>query len=184
MATAALPKLIDEPFYEVVNGERVECPPMGGYENELAFLLGHLLAEHAMPQGLGRAVLEVLFRLESAPDLQRKPDVAFVSAAKWPLHRRVPKAPCWDMIPDLAVEVVSPTNTAAGIMGKVEEYFRAGVSLVWVVYPDTRRVYVYESPKQVRILGDGDTIVGDPVVPGFRVGVTELFGDESEIESP
>jgi hypothetical protein len=63
------------------------------------------------------------------------------------------------------------------VLGKVGEYFRAGVRLVWVVYPDQRVVFVYDSPLSARGFGDGDDLDGGIVLPGFRLGVSDLFGE-------
>ena len=62
----------------------------------------------------------------------------------------------------------------------MEEYFRAGVRLVWVIYPDLNQVYVYESPSKVRILHQSDELDGGTVLPGFRLKVAALFEDELE----
>ena len=110
--------------------------------------------------------------------MKRRPDVSFVSSSRWPLDRGIPRTSAWDVVPDLAVEVVSPTNTAEAVLAKLEEYFRAGTRLVWVVFPDQEKVYVYESPTTVRILQAGDDLDGGAVLPGFRYSLAELFGDE------
>src|SRR5207249_1447707 len=80
---------------------------------------------YAWTHRLGRVESEMIFRLDAATDLQRRPDVSFVSYDRWPRGRPVPRSPCWDVVPDLAVEVVSPTNSASGILVKIDEYFRA-----------------------------------------------------------
>ena len=78
--------------------------------------------------------------------------------------------------PDLAVEVVSPNDTAAAVDGKVKEYFDAGTRLVWVVYPGTRSVTVHRSPSDATTLKEGDTLDGEPIFKDFHVPVSELFG--------
>ena len=95
----------------------------------------HLHA-HVRPHGLGRVLTHMLFDLRPALNRRRRPDVSFVSSAKWPPNRRAPKTAAWAIVPELAVEIVSPTNPATEVIGKVQEYFVAGVKLVWVVYPD------------------------------------------------
>jgi len=77
--------------------------------------------------------------------------------------------------PDLAVEVVSPDDTADAIEDKVIEYLDAGTQLVWVVHPRTRTVTVYRSLKNVRVLTRDEMLDGDDVLPGFTVPVKELF---------
>ena len=126
---------------------------------------------------LGCVVPEMLFLLEDSPELKRRPDLAFVSAERWPIGKRVPRTEAWDVIPDLAVEFISQSNSADEVAGKIDEYFHAGVRQVWVVYPVTSKVQVYESPTRVKILQLGDELQGDPLIPGFRLPLSELFGE-------
>jgi Uma2 family endonuclease len=162
-------------LYEIVNGERREKPPMGALAGTVASFLVSYLNAFAFPQRLGFAISEVLFILR--PDRpQRRPDIAFVSYTRW----KTPPAPtedppAWDVVPNLAVEVVSPTNTAVEIEDKIQEYFDAGVELVWVIYPRHRRIYVYESPTQTRILLETDELDGGKVLPGFTLKIATLF---------
>ena len=121
-------------------------------------------------------VTETLFLIDRARKLKRRPDVAFVSTKRWSLKREVPDTEAWDVVPDLAVEVISKTNSANAVARKIEEYFQAGVSLVWVIYPVTNKIYVYDSPTRVRILQLGDELDGEGVIPGFRVPLSTLFG--------
>ncbi len=74
----------------------------------------------------------------------------------------------WDVVPDLAVEVTSPTDFAEDQLQKVAEYFQAGVRLVWVVYPDQRCIHVYEAWNRIRVVTEADTLDGGVVLPGFR----------------
>jgi Uma2 family endonuclease len=165
-----------EGLYEVVDGQIVEKPPMGAFEYELASLLGRWIGEFAAANRLGRGLVEMLFDLRPVVNRQRRPDVAFLSAGRYPLQRRAPRAAAWTIVPDLAVEIVSPTDLATEVLGKVEEYFQAGVRVVWVVYPDQFKVYAYTSPVAVRILDLDGELVGGDVLPGFRLAVRELFG--------
>ena len=79
------------------------------------------------------------------------------------------------LCPALAIEVLSPSNTAAEIQIKIGEYFAGGTRLVWVLHPDPRLVDVYASPTAVTTLRAGDTLDGGDVLPGFAVKVSELF---------
>lgn len=169
--------VFDELLYEVVDGQRVEVAPMGAHENVMASLLMWFLQTFAMPKGLGLAVMETLFDL-AAVGRERRPDVAFVSSRRWPLNRLPPRGDnAWKVVPNLAVEVVSPTNTADEIVTKIHDYFQASVELVWVIYPDPGAVYVYESPDRARILKRTDTLDGGQVLPGFQLALAELFKD-------
>ena len=168
----------DDVLYEVIDGRIVEKPPMGAYQGMVAAWLIKLLNTSEAVNRLGVVVSEILFHLDPARDQKRRPDVAFVSFERWPRRRPVPEGESWVVVPDLAVEVVSPTNMANEVIDKVEEYFRAGVRLVWVIYPTQRRIYAYTSPTALRILQAGDDLDGGPVIPGFRVTVNAVFGDE------
>jgi Uma2 family endonuclease len=120
-------------------------------------------------------ISETLFVLDRDADLKRRPDVAFVSRTRWP--GRPQQTEAWDVIPDLAVEVVSPTNTADEVLEKIDEYFRFGVRLVWVIYCEPLQVYVYRSAKDVRVLRPGDDLEGGDVLPGFRLPIDTLAED-------
>ena len=171
---AELAGLLDsESLYEVVDGLRVEVPTMGAHENYLASLLLAMLTMHVHPKQLGFAVMETLFNLGS--DLrQRRPDVAFVSRKRWP-EREVPYVNAWPVVPDLAVEVVSQSNTAWEIAGKVDEYLRAGVIAVWVIYPELKQVYVHESSSSVRVVGMDGHLEGGQFLPGLSIPIASLF---------
>ena len=141
-----MPQLADEPLYEVVDGRRVELAPMGVHEGWIASVLIWYLQTFAQSQHLGRAVVEILFDLTPVGK-ERRPDVAFVSSQRWPYNRVPPRGDnAWKVIPNLTVEVVSPSNTADEIQVKIHEYFQSGVELVWVIYPEHREVYVTNPP--------------------------------------
>jgi Uma2 family endonuclease len=169
-------------FYEVVDGEIVENPPMGARESILASFLQDLVSPVARSNRLGRVVTETLFLLDPSRKLKRRPDLAFVSAQRWALKRPVPETEAWEVVPDLAVEVISKNNSAYTVARKIDEYFDAGARGVWVVYPITSKVYVYDSPTRVRILQLGDELDGEEVIPGFHVALSTLFEPEEEIE--
>lgn len=143
-------------------------------------LLAGYLFQFVRSNRLGRVLAEFIFRIDVPSDLQRRPDVAFVSSAAWPHGRRVPEVPVWDIVPDLAVEVVSPSITASEVQRKTHEYLAAGVSRVWVVYPEQSEVYVYSSPTQIQVVGLGQELEGGELLPGFRLPVARLFQDDPE----
>jgi Uma2 family endonuclease len=173
----------DDEHYEIVDGRRVVTPRMGTYETDVANELNGHLGHFARTNGLGKAVIEMLFRIDAARDLQRRPDVAFVSYQRWPRGRRAAPNDAWDVVPDIAVEVISPTNTATEVLVKVRDYFQAGVRLVWVVYPVEGEVYAYGSPTAIRVLQRGDELDGGAVLPGFRLPLATLF-EEEEVGPP
>ncbi|HEV3256971.1 MAG TPA: Uma2 family endonuclease [Gemmataceae bacterium] len=163
-------------LYEVVNGEVREVPPMSRLAALVASVLAQSLGTFASQHKRGLVAVEMLFRLTTDGRRQRRPDVAFVA------YERLPDPifteddpPAWDVVPNLAVEVVSPSNTANELLEKTLEYFAAGVQLVWVIYPRHRRVFVYEPPASSRILLEQDELDGGTVLPGFRLSVAALF---------
>ena len=163
--------------YEIVDGQIVEIPWMGARESWIANRLIRDMNFADADGSLGVTASETLFVLDAGRNLNRRPDVAFVSRERWPVDRSIPRGKAaWDVVPDLAVEVVSSSNFADEIVDKVAEYFRAGTRLVWVLYPSQDLIYAYESPKSVRILAAGDDLDGGAVLPGFRMPVAALFG--------
>src|SRR5262249_49692616 len=101
----------------------------------------------------------------------RSPDAAFVRRDRLPgfTDRFVPLAP------DLAVEVLSPSDRIADAMGKITMYLQAGVRLVWLVDPSARTVTIFRPDAALKLVGAGETLDGGDVLPGFSVPVAELF---------
>jgi Uma2 family endonuclease len=174
----------EDVLYEVVDDRVVELAPMGAYEVRLATLLAARIETFAQQHQLGRAVQERLFDLTVATGRKRRPDVAFVSFDRWPLRRCIPRTEAWDVVPNLAVEVVSRIDSFDNIVDKVAEYFHAGVERVLVVLPSQEQVYIYDSPTSVRILTRTDELSGDPILPHFRLPLVELFEDGEAGEEP
>ncbi|MDB5311622.1 MAG: hypothetical protein JWO38_5824 [Gemmataceae bacterium] len=165
-------------LYEVVNGIPVE-KKVGAPEVLLANDLYRVLAPFAHDNRLGWSFVEMSFDLPVVAN-ERKPDVAFVSYDRWPRDRRFPRANALPVAPDLAVEVTGPYELTWATFTKLEEYFRAGVREVWLFFPHIERVYVYTSPTAVRILSRADELTGDPVIPGFRLPLADLFPPPDE----
>ncbi len=167
---------------EIIDGVRVELPPMSADSAVFATYLTYEINAVSVPAGVGAAHAEVMFQLPLSQDRRRRPDVAFVPYSRWPRRRPVPRQAAWEVLPDLCVEVISPTDRAEDVRGKTDEYFRAGVRLVWVVYPNLELVDVYESAGQCRTLRRADALDGGVVLPGFRVELATLF-PEPEVAS-
>jgi Uma2 family endonuclease len=175
------PEILSEPegLYEVIDGRIVE-KPVGVYEIWLATVISNLLTRHVKENSVGRVVFEMIFDLRATIDRERRPDVAFVSYERWASDRRMPKTRSWAVVPDLAIEVLSTTNTVEEVADKLEEYFRVGVRLVWVVYPRQLKIYAYRSPTEVRVLALGDELDGGEVLPGIRVRLDRIFEQPEE----
>jgi Uma2 family endonuclease len=174
-SAAAVGVAREEPLYEVVNGQKVELPPMSIYAAWIASRLQSRIGPFAETHGLGTVVTEGLFILDPVKNLRRRPDVAFVSASNWPLDRPLPETGDWELIPDLAVEVVSPNDVFQDVLAKMREYYRLGVKQVWIVLPVDREIYVYDSPKDLRILTADDELDGGALLPALHLPVGSLF---------
>lgn len=172
---AALPRAETESLYEVVNGQHVELLPMGALECWIAGRLLVVLEPFCDAHDLGMAFVETLFLLTGNGDLQRRPDVAFVSYDRWPKDRPIPSAAPWAVVPDLAVEVVSPSNTFVEISAKIREYFQAGCRSVWVIVPTERQVQVYRAPTEIHCFGRDQVLRDEAVLPGFELPLEHLF---------
>jgi Uma2 family endonuclease len=183
MATVApeRPEILSEPegLYEVIDGRVVE-KTMGAYECWLAAWICKLLDRFLDNTPLGRAVPEMIFDLRPAVDRERRPDVAIVSFERWARGRQIPDTPSWAVAPDLVVEIVSRSNTADEVADKLGEYFRVRVRQIWVVYPRQCMIYVYTSPKEVRVLTVGDVLDAGDVLPGLSLPVQRIFEQPEE----
>ncbi len=128
------------------------------------------LRPYVLSQGLGRVFApQTTYHLPGIP--ARDPDASFIR------RERLPKDPNVDpdMPPDVAVEVVSRTDTFGAVNLKVTQYLDVGVRMVWLINPDLRTVDVYQPGEPSRRFNAGDTLAGDPVIPGFALPVSELF---------
>jgi Uma2 family endonuclease len=159
---------------ELVEGVLVE-KPMGYTESLLAGHLLFLLKSFVSPRKLGHVTApDGPLRLTSS--LVRIPDVAFISWDRLPGRSR-PTERVPQIVPDLAVEVLSESNTPGEMAVKRGEYFTAGVRLVWEIDPDARTLTVYTSPTQSTTLTAADTLEGGSVLPGFTLPLAELFAE-------
>ena len=137
-------------------------------------LLGGRLLDHVQAHRLGTVcAAETGFYLSRDPDTVRAPDVSFVAQERIPAEADTDDY--WPIAPDLAVEVVSPSERTAEVLAKVADYLEAGTRLVWVVYPQTQTIVVYRPSAEVRLLSVGDTLEGEDVMPGFACPVADVF---------
>ena len=162
---------------ELVDGILVE-KTVGAFESYLAVFLARLLGNYVETDRLG-IVLGEGGMMRLAPGLVRIPDVSFISRDRLPGHR-VPREPIPDLAPDLAVEVISRSNTREEMQRKLHDYFAAGVRLVWYVYHTPRReVWAYVSPEEYSVVCEDETLTGGDVLPGFRLALADLFAEPS-----
>ena len=157
-------------LYELVDGALVE-KPMGWFESSLAAQLISLISLFLKKNNLGIILGEAgLIRLVSG--LVRAPDVSFISWQRFPDFVR-PREQVLPVAPDLAVEVLSPSNTEGEMNRKRREYFQAGARLVWILDPPTATVQVYTGPDDCVRVTAGDELDGADVLPGFRLRVQD-----------
>lgn len=176
--SAVLEKVINRPLtsdefarsplaanHELIKGELYPTMPAGFLHGvvtqDLASRLSYFVREHQ----LGVIVAaETGFRLSE--DTTCGADIAFVSKEKMAAIGLTDKF--FPGAPDLAVEVISPSETKADILGNVEDYLLAGVKLIWLVRPKKKTVFVYRQNNTISILRETDTLEGEDVLPGFR----------------
>jgi Uma2 family endonuclease len=167
-------------LWEFIGGQWKETPRLGAFATLLASFLDQELGAFARKLRLGLSMTETLFRL-APKGPARRPDVAFVSWDRWPFTEPLTEdPPAFDIVPNLAVEVNSPTNLADEIIDKAHDYFFAGVQLVWVIYPRQRIIHVHENPEHIRVLRVNQELDGGVVLPGFRLPLAELFNVSSK----
>jgi Uma2 family endonuclease len=170
--------------YEVVNGQIVEIAPMSAFSAEVANRVRDELTAYARSSRRGRARNEMLFRIPQADDQTRNraPDAAFISFDRWPENRTLPyRGNPVDVVPNVAVEVVSPTDSAEDVLAKAYEYLRAGVELVWVIFPRQRQLFAYTAPNAApRVFTEADALDGGTVLPGFSTPMAGLFPGMAE----
>ena len=160
--------------HELVRGELTVMTPAGGGHGKIAMKLGRLLGTHVEARQLGEVVAaETGFLIARNPDTVRAPDAAFISKEHVPPDG-LPEG-FIPFAPDIAVEVLSPSDSQLDVEEKIEEWLKAGAALVWVVNPRGRTVTVHRSARDPRVLRGNDVLDGEDVCPGFSVKVAELF---------
>jgi Uma2 family endonuclease len=157
---------------ELVDGALVE-KAMGNYESLLAMALGRFLSDFVAEHELG-IVLGADGMLRLRAGLVRLPDLSFISWQRLP-DRSILTSPIWDVAPDLAVEVISRSNTREEMERKLSEYFAAGVRLVWYVHPTSREVWAYTASDRMLVLDENQTLNGGDALPGFSLPLKKLF---------
>jgi len=188
-----MPILLDEPeleiageeqtplpeYYEVIAGEIVEVPPMSDYANAVAHRLNRAVDRYLDANDIGETGIERLFRIPQRKDKgrNRRPDWAYISFERWPKDRPYTyRENARDVVPDIAVEVVSPGNSAGDLIEKAREYLRGEVRLVWIVYPLSQEIHAYlPAAGQVRVYFAADELEAGDILPGFRTSVAALF---------
>ncbi|MSR57029.1 MAG: Uma2 family endonuclease [Planctomycetaceae bacterium] len=159
-------------LFELVDGILVE-KTMGVQDSFVAVWIAGFIGQFARQHDLG-IVLGSDGMARLAPGLVRIPDVSFIGWDRLP-GKKVPDIPMLTTGPNLAVEVLSPSNTHKEMQQKLAEYFDSSVQLVWYVDPRSRTVRVFTSPENVVTLNESDMLDGGSLLPGFQLPVAKLF---------
>ena len=164
-------KQVDDGYrYELVKGVIRRMPPAGFDHGIRAAKIGRHLDAHVEKHKLGYVCgAETGFKISENPDTVRAPDAAFVCQAAID-EQGIPKG-YWEGAPDLAVEVISPSDTYT----EVDEWLNAGCAMVWVMNPRRETVEVYRSPEDITVLRGNDILEGGDVIEGFQCYVRDLF---------
>lgn len=158
---------------ELIHGELVEMSPAGFEHGRLAAEIAGILRDFVKPRSLGTITgAETGFYLERNPDTVRAPDVGFIRSDRLPAKKL---SGFFEGPPDLAVEILSPSDRASEIVAKVRDWLRAGCRVVWVVDPETETIAVHESKDRIFELGLSDTLSGGNVLPGLDILVRDVF---------
>jgi Uma2 family endonuclease len=159
-------------FCELVDGELVRMSPSFLPEarvvRTILLLLGMFVLQHRLGEVFGPDL-----GYELTPHRVRAPDVSFVSTEKLAAYGNPQEFA--KVVPDLAVEVISPEVKYGYLQRKIRDYFEAGVRLLWIVDPEMHTVTVHRSPVDLRVLTAADTVSGEDVIPGFSCPIAELF---------
>ena len=157
----------------LVRGEVVEKMPVGGLHGRIAGLFVRYLDRWAETHDAGWVGVETGFILARDPDVVRAPDVFFVRQERLPAI--VAREGFWELAPDVAVEIVSPSETANDMRDKVEASLTAGTPLVLVAYPRRREIVAHTPDDLARTYHASDTLTAPDVLPGFARAVADFF---------
>jgi Uma2 family endonuclease len=164
---------------EIVNGQWVEAREekmagelYGAIATNLIIALGSYVKTHQLGRVYPADTTYILEEDKDGVQLMRLPDVSFVAAGRVKTHDR---DTYYQLAPDLAIEIISPSERAVAMRAKIKDYLRTGVRQVWQVYPETQEVLVYLADGTVRTYDIGQTIPGGEILPGLALPVADIF---------
>ena len=176
MTAEELMQLPDDGFrYELINGELEKMPSPGPPHGRIAFrlsvLLGNFILGHDLGEGFGN---DTGFKLTSNPDTVLAPDLAFVTNEN---YREGSKTEgYWPGPPDLAVEVLSPSDHPGKVKQKISRWFNHGVRQLWIVDPRQKSVSVYRSESDITTFSGSEYLEAQDLFPGLRISLDKIFG--------
>ena len=157
--------------HELSNGMLVREPPPGARHGRVVTNVLRILDAYVRQHALGSVFVETGYLLSRQPATVRGADISFIATHRLPAELPVGFL---SIPPDLAIEVLSPSNTASEIERKVLEYLDAGAAMVWVIDPETRSARSYRGVEALLIREDG-ALTGDAVLPGFVMQLNDVF---------
>ncbi|MGH2532073.1 MAG: Uma2 family endonuclease [Thermomicrobiales bacterium] len=161
-------------LYELIRGELIRMSPAGGPHGWIGFEAGALIRDFARPRGLGEVFnAETGYLFEIDPDTVLAPDASFIRTERLPPLRA--SGGYLTVVPDLVVEVLSPSDRRSYIDEKIRQYLAVGVKLLWSVDPRRKSVTVYAPNRDPILLTEDAELDGEDVLPGFRLPVAALF---------
>ena len=159
--------------HELNRGELVTMPPPMSAHSEIVRRVHEALLKYVPGSGSGRVYVEAGYLLRTEPKTIRQPDVSFLQSARAELFS---EQRYFEGAPELAVEVVSPANTAQDLEDKIEQYLAFGAKAVWVIYPKQRRVRVYRVGGEQTVLEETGDITEPELFPGLSIQVRAILG--------
>lgn len=166
-------RLGDDRRYDLIDGKLVATPLAGRRQGRIVARIGSHLDRFSRTFGGEAYAAETGFILARYPDTLLAPDAAYIRAER--ITPDLPEEGSLPIPPDLAVEVLSPSNTRAEMTEKINAYLTGGTALVWIVDPVRQTVTVYTQDRTERTVGAGGVLDGGDVLPGFSVAVGDIF---------
>ena len=157
--------------HELIEGVLIQVSRPKHRHGAIAARFAHFLNGFVIPRKIGQVTVESGYQLGQSPDTVVGPDAAFISNERLARQGEAKYPPA----PDLALEIVSPNDTADEVDIKVSKYLAAGTRLVWVLYSEGRKVYVYRTPESAQIIDINGTLDGGDVLPGFTLALKDVF---------
>jgi Uma2 family endonuclease len=164
--------------HEISEGELITMPPPKSLHTLIALAILEALQAYLKQHGGVRAFPEAGYVLSREPLTVRQPDVSVLSTER--IQSTAPDD-YFEGAPELAVEVVSASDSAEDLEIKVEQYLQSGAKQVWILYPKTKRLHLFRPGNQLRVLDETQTLEAAELLPGFSVKVADLFVSENHV---